>query len=217
MSKLTVACVLNSQANSRKGGYDISWVDKLYRAVTRNLNIDFQFVCLSNVPTSYDTIPLISESDIYWNKIELFRKDLFLGPVLYLDLDVIICKNITHDIKSLPSSRLLMIQEPYRDIINSSVMYWQGDYSFLFDNYIKNKDFIVNDYAAPGLRFGDQAYIVEHADVGLIQDHVPSNFIEWRHHKVETPIIDPSILVFTSSQKPSNNLHLDLVQQHWIN
>jgi hypothetical protein len=215
--KLTVACVFNAQANSRKGGYDISWVDKLYRAVTRNLNIDFQFVCLSNVSTSYDTIPLISESDIYWNKIELFRKDLFLGPVLYLDLDVIIYKNITHGIKSLPSSRLLMIREPYRDIINSSVMYWQGDYSFLFDNYIKNKDFIVNDYSAPGLRFGDQAYIVEHADVGLIQDHVPSNFIEWRHHKVETPIIDPSILVFTSSQKPNNNLHLDLVQQHWVN
>ena len=110
-----------------------------------------------------------------------------------------------------------MIQEPYRNIINSSVMYWQGDYSFLFNYYIENRDFVVNDYATPGLRFSDQAYIAEYADVGLIEDHVPSNFIEWRHHKIETPIIDPSILVFTSRQKPTNNLHLDLVQQHWIN
>jgi len=217
MQELTVACVFNSQTNPRGADYDISWVDKLHRAVTRNLDIDFQFVCLSNIPTPYNTIPLISGSDIYWNKIELFRKNLFLGPVLYLDLDVIICKNITNGIKSLPSNRLLMIQEPYRDIINSSVMYWQGDYSFLFNNYIENRDFVVNDYATPGLRFSDQAYIAEHADVGLIEDHVPSNFIEWRHHKIETPIIDPSILVFTSRQKPTNNLHLDLVQQHWIN
>lgn len=55
---LTIACVYNSQINTKKSRYNEDWVDKLYRAVSRNIDIPFKFVCLSNVTTKYDTLAL---------------------------------------------------------------------------------------------------------------------------------------------------------------
>ena len=216
--------MLNVQHNRRGPGYSIDWVDRLYRAVNRNLDIPFKFTCLSNIDTPYHTIGLISDSDMYWNKIELFRKDIFQGPVLYLDLDVVICKNITNDILNLPNDRLLMTREPYRDIINSSVMFWEGDYSYLFEQYVANKDSIVEEYSHPttgkytdqAYSYTDQAYIRDNTSYDILENYTSDNFIEWRHHKIDTPIIDPSILVFTGTQKPNNNVNLELVKNNWI-
>lgn len=218
---INIACVFNKQKNNRSIDYSIDWVDKLYRGISRNLDIPFKFTCLSNVDTPYNTIKLISNSDNYWNKIELFRKNLFDGPVLYFDLDVVICKNITDAVNNLPQNKMLMVQEPYKisniNIINSSVMFWSGDYSYLFDRYNKEKDSIVMEYSNPStLKFGDQAYIRENVDYDLIENYTTDNFIQWYHHKLKTPITNPSILIFTSRQKPSNNTDLDLVKDHWV-
>jgi hypothetical protein len=212
---LTIACVYNSQISTKGPQYNEDWVDKLYRAVNRNIDIPFKFVCLSNVTTKYDTVPLSLNLNGYWNKVELFRKDLFSGPVLYLDLDVVICKNITVPLQELPLDKFLMLQEPYRDIINSSVMYWSGDYSHLyndFNTHIPNK---YDDINRPG-SLGDQAYIAENVEYDIIENYTMQGFIGWRHHKVETSAVEPSLLIFTSTEKPSNNTKLELVKQNWI-
>ena len=216
---INIACVFNSQKNPGKIEYDIEWVNKLYRGISRNLHIPFKFTCLSNVDTPYNTVKLISNSNKFWNKIELFRKELFVGPVLYFDLDVVICKNITENVKKLLSlDKFLMTKEPYKNIYNSSTMYWKDDYSYLYDNYVNNQHNIVAEYAdiSRSGALGDQAYIHENVKHMLIEQYTDNNFIEWRHHKIETEITNPSILIFTSQQKPSNNLHLDLVKQNWI-
>ena len=137
---LTIACVY-----AKGPKYTEEWVDRLYRGLYRNLDIPFEFVCLSDAVTKHKTIPLISKSDNYWNKIELFRPNLFQGPVLYLDLDVVICKNITKEISQLPQDKFLMVKEPYRDIHNSSIMFWNGDYSYIYDQYINDKQKIINE------------------------------------------------------------------------
>ena len=216
---INIACVFNSQKNPGKIEYDIEWVNKLYRGLSRNLHIPFKFTCLSNVDTPYNTVKLISNSNKFWNKIELFRKELFVGPVLYFDLDVVICKNITENVKKLLSlDKFLMTKEPYKNIYNSSTMYWKDDYSYLYDNYVNNQHNIVAEYAdiSRSGALGDQAYIHENVKHMLIEQYTDNNFIEWRHHKIETEITNPSILIFTSQQKPSNNLHLDIVKQNWI-
>ena len=133
---ISIACVFNQQLNPGKTHYDVEWVNRLYRGVARNLDIPFKFTCLSNVDTPYNTVKLVSGSDHYWNKIELFRKGIFDGPVIYFDLDVIICKNITNDIKKLPIDKFLMVEEPYKKIHNSSIMAWNGDYSYLYENFL---------------------------------------------------------------------------------
>jgi len=218
MSTLNVACVLNSQDSNHGVKYSADWVDRLYAGVKRNLDIEFEFVCLTNESVNCNTIPFALESDGYWNKIELFRRGLFSGPTLYLDLDVVVCKNITNDILRLPQDQLLMTQEPYRNIHNSSIMFWNRDYSFLFDAYAENQCSIVNEYQFNLGRtgcLGDQAYIGENIDHGLIEDYVGDGFVGWRHHKIATEIKDPGLLVFTGKEKPSNNANLDLVKMHW--
>jgi hypothetical protein len=216
---INVVCVLKSQPINNHGiHYSKPWVDRLYKGVKQNLDIPFEFTCLTNEVVNCKSIPLITDSNGYWNKIELFRKNLFQGPVLYLDLDVVICKNITDDISNLPKNKFLMVKEPYKDIHNSSMMFWDQDYSYLFDEYLRNQSEIVNEYQFNLARngcLGDQAYIGENVNHELIDDYVCPGFINWRHHKISTNIANPSILIFTGSQKPSNNLELDLVNQHW--
>lgn len=215
---INVACVFNKQQNINKIEYDVSWVDKLYRGVVRNLNIPFKFFCFSNVDTCYNTVKLISNSNGYWNKIELFRKNLFDGPVLYFDLDVVICKNITKAVEKLPMDQFLMVEEPYKKIHNSSIMYWNGDYSYLYENYIQNQHSIVKEYADISRQgnLGDQGYINENVTHSLIEKYTDNKFIEWQHHKINSIISDPSVLIFTGTQKPSNNTDLDIVKENWI-
>lgn len=209
---INIACVFKEQDNPRGENYSVDWVDKLYRGVKRNLSTPFNFVCLSNVDTHYDTVPLISNSDIYWNKVELFRKGLFSGPTLYLDLDVVVCGSIDA-VNKLPD-KFLMIQEPYRKITNSSVMYFNGNYSHLYINYISNRESIIEEYKNAGLRYGDQAYISENVEYDHLENY--ANLVGWKHHKVDTYRTGSSILVFTSREKPYNNLELDEVRDNWV-
>lgn len=217
--KLTVACVMKSQDPNHGIRYTSDWVDRLYRGITRNLDLEFDFVCVTDQILPYDTVPLTLASDGYWNKIELFRKGVFNGPTLYLDLDVVICRDITGYISRLPNDRFLLCREPYRDIHNSSVMFWNGDYSYLYDRYRDHQAEIVQEYqynlSRPGW-LGDQAYIGENVMHDLIENFAGTDFLGWRHHKIQTEISDPAVLIFTGKQKPTNNIHMTLVQENWI-
>lgn len=215
---INVVCVLNVQNNHSGPAYDETWVDKLYNGLRRNLHINFEFICFSNTKTKYKTVPLITESQGYWNKIEIFRKDIVAGPTLYLDLDVVICKDITDTIVRLPQNKFLMVQEPYQGIHNSSIMFWNGDYSYLYNKYVDNKQAIINEYLdiTRSGWLGDQAYIGENVSHNLLTEYVAENFIGWKHHKINVALHDPSIMIFTGGQKPSNNLTMPCVRDHWI-
>jgi len=216
VNKINIVCVYKDQTNDSTPWqkYSEDDVDRLYRGVSRNINIDFDFHCISNRETKYNTIPLVTDSDGFWNKIELFRKDLFNGPRLYFDLDVVICDDITPMIESCTDSKLYMVEEPYRAIHNSSVMLWNQDYSDLYDNYVTNQADIVrehDDVTRQGV-LGDQAYIGENIEHNIID----KKYIDWEHHKVDCDYVDPTVLIFTGRKKPHLNQHLDVVKNNWI-
>lgn len=213
---LNVVCVLKTDENHARTKYDITWVDKLYNNVNQFLNIPFNFVCFSNINTPYNTVYLDNNFNGFWNKVEIFRSGIFNDPVLYFDLDVIVCQDITDYISQLPPDKFLVVKEPYRDITNSSVMYFNGDYSHLYDYYINNQQMVNEIYKNPGLRFGDQAYISENVQFNYLEDYTSSGFVAWKHHKVKTEINDCSVLIFTSTEKPYNNKHLDIVKNNWL-
>jgi hypothetical protein len=142
IDKLTVTTVCSVHHNQKRPTYSKMWVDRLYAGIKRNLDIPFEFVCFSNDIQSdeYRIEPLTTNSWGWWNKLEQFKRGLFTGPVLSLDLDIVICKNLTDGLNSLPRNKLLMVKEPHQFrpgeyIENSSVVFWDGDYSFLFDNF----------------------------------------------------------------------------------
>jgi hypothetical protein len=186
----------------------------LFRGVDRNIKINFDFYCLSNTKTKYNTIPLVTDSDGYWNKIELFRPNLFVGPTLYLDLDVVVCNDITDLVNQVTPDRLLMVEEPYRSIHNSSVMLWNNDYSDLYFNYINNQQEVIRDYTNVDRdgALGDQAYISEN----IKHETFDQKYIGWKHHKIVTEIKDPSLVIFTGRKKPHLETDTDIIRENWV-
>ena len=213
---MNFVCVLRKDAPTKKspGFYDKEWVNKLYRAIQRNYDKPFKFFCLSNVQTDVETIPLITNWKGWWSKIELFRPNLFQGPVTYIDLDIVICNNITSLIDKLDSTKFWMVEEP-GNIVNSSIMHWQGDYSHLYKKLSTDQEAIQNKFKK-GKVMADQGFIQMNQEYNFINHLEPDSF-NWKHHKINTPIMNPKFLIFISRHhKPSNNTEMDLVKKNWI-
>lgn len=86
---ITVACVL------RSGGiYTADWVERLAAGVRRHLPDPHVLVCLTDLPLELPGVVRIQLAPTaqprWWAKMELFRPDLFVGRVLYLDLDTVV-------------------------------------------------------------------------------------------------------------------------------
>lgn len=211
---INIACVLSVENSKKtKVKYTEEWVDKLYRAVCRNYSNPFNFYCLSNIDTKYNTITLESDSKGFWNKIELFKH--FKDPTLYIDLDVVILNDFSNLVDKFFSYDFLMTKEPFENISNSSIMFWQNNYSFLYDNYIANKETIIEEYKRVP-RYGDQAYIAENVSHNFIED-INRDCISWEHHKVDTSVnTDSNFLIFTSKHKKPNNTNLEIVKRNWV-
>jgi hypothetical protein len=212
---INIVCVLKSNG---KVGYDASWVEKLQSAIKRNLSLPHKFICLSDCEVPCDRIPLENIGEGFWAKMQLFKPDMFDGPVLYIDLDTVICDNIDDIVNLVEHEKFVMWYESDKKIHSSAMMWWNGDYSFLWDKYTsESSEFWAEKYKEVPL-FGDQGFISEHTDHTLFTDLVPK---EWFHisHKHDSETTDFSkvkILHFRkANNKPSNLSMHPLVRQHW--
>jgi hypothetical protein len=110
--EVTVACVYwKGKFRGREKCYDLSWVEKMRNMVARNMSVPYRFVCLTNVENNVpcDRVPLKQGWPGWWAKLELFDPDNFTGRVLYLDLDLVIRKDLKPLIQ-YPSPFVLMKQ-----------------------------------------------------------------------------------------------------------
>lgn len=83
----TVACVLRNG-----GGFDPSYVHRLFDAVRRYWAGRLDFLCLTDTPINHPKvreIPLEYDWPGYWAKLEFFRPDV-KGELLTFDLDTMI-------------------------------------------------------------------------------------------------------------------------------
>lgn len=211
---INVVCVLREGG---KVGYDATWVEKLKNSVARNLTLPHKFICLSDCDVLCERIPLDTDGDGFWAKLQLFKPKLFDGPVLYLDLDTVICGNIDEIIKSVMNKKFVMWLEADKQIHSSAMMWWQGDYSVLWELYLsKPLAYWKELYSTPPL-YGDQALISENVNHTLFTDHIPA---EWFHIvNKKDHLLDLSnvkILHFRKVHtKPSTLPNHPLVKQHW--
>lgn len=79
--------------------YSHDYVNKLYKMVSRNCTLDYEFVCLTDDATGLDSnikvLPLPPHLTGWWCKPYMYSKELPLrGTILYMDLDVVISGNI---------------------------------------------------------------------------------------------------------------------------
>jgi hypothetical protein len=214
---ITVACVLKSG-----GRYDAEWVAKLKRGVEKYLTIDHRFVCLSDVDVPCRRIPLETNWQGWWSKIELFRYGLFAGPVLYFDLDTVIVGSL--DKIAAHDHRFTMAHEFYRPQFKcSTAMAWHGDYSFIHEAFAADHDALARRYDK-GLkdRIGDQAFIEDNLNaagdkIETFRDLFGERSIaSYKVHRCESgPPSGAAAVAFHGSPKPCD-LTNGWVAKAWI-
>ena len=208
---ITVACVLRQGG---KVGYDATWVGKLQRSVRRNLQRPHRFVCLSDCEVECERIPLINTGAGFWSKLELFRPSLFDTPVLYIDLDTVICGNLDDIVDRIQHENFVMLHEPDKNVVSSAVMWWRGDHSYLYQQWSSESQSTWHAQYSKMPRYGDQAFIEDRTKHSLLQHHIPNTWIGWSSEKSIN--FDARLLIFRKvSQKPSTMSEHPLVQTHW--
>lgn len=220
---INIVCVLRQGG---KVGYDASWVEKLQNSVSRNLSTPHRFICLSDVDVPCERIPMDMVNDPkapgWWAKLQLFKPGLFQGPVLYFDLDTVITGRLDELVNTVMSQHdFLMEYDSNYNISSSAILYWNGDYSNIYHEYMKDPAYYEHRYSlanqGPERQVGDQAVIATLTPHRYINDVCPR---QWFHvvgkqdHRADLSQV--KVLMFRKAkQKPSTMLDHPLVQQHW--
>jgi hypothetical protein len=221
---LVVASVLKTG-----GIYDESYVNRLASAVSRHLNMDYRFVCLTdstegNIDLNLvdEVIPLEYGLPGWWSKLELFRPEI-LGDaqVLYFDLDTLIVNPID-DFANYGGDFLAL--RDFNTLLNmgSGVLSWQslkGHHIF----YKFMRELIAGDISLQQFIGGDQQAI-EHfleLDVQWVQDVFPNKMAAFKYdcynsetHSVTLPD-KSSVVCFHSKPKMADLEYDPIIQQHW--
>ena len=193
METLKVACI-------RWGTkYNDLYVTRLKSMVARHLSVPHEFVCYTDRPVEGVTcLPLPSDLPTWWSKVGLFREPA--GPTLYLDLDVVICAPIV-----LPelSDKLWALDDFSYSLtrpkavdgtINSSVMYWQGDFTEVWTKFTP---------AVMDRLHGDQNWITRCLWPDRIS-LVPEGFACSHKYHIERGLKRAPITVYHGNPKPSD-------------
>jgi len=218
MEQLTVLCVLKSGGET----YDKTWVEKLKRAVERNLTVPYTFACLSDVPVPCNRIPLKHDWPGWWSKLELFRPDVILGPTLYFDLDTVIVGNF--DYMANNRSRFAMLKnfsataEP--NMVGSGVMWFRDADSVphkVYEKFAKMPDCYMDHHLrnadAATSYIGDQAFIWD-ALGGQVETLEYPGILSYKRHCRKLLPADSSIVAFHGKPRPSE-VSDSWVKEHW--
>jgi hypothetical protein len=162
----------------------------------------------------------------WWYKMQLFDHELFSGPLLYFDLDVVITGNLDW-ITLLPQRNFWAIHDfrrlwkPSSRTINSSVMYFDTvKYNYVWTKFQQHSlDSVVNTYK------GDQDFITAAIDSYDLRYFDLERIVSWRWQIVNdgvrsrrTPSVsntvkipeNASVLIFHGTPKPHevDNLYI---------
>jgi hypothetical protein len=213
---ITIACVLRTPVKdhpAKQKQYTELDVLKLKNGINRFLSIEHNFVCLTDQTLSIETIPLIGDTPGWWAKIELFRPNLFKNPVLYIDLDMIICGNLNNIVESCIGNSFMLLGDSKKGNMGSGIIYFEGDHSDLWNLYNQNPKKYQYQYAKKP-RYGDQAFIEDHKKDFVAMNEVLNKkwFCPLKFDTIPNP--ESKILICIGK---GNKLHLEEYNNHpWV-
>lgn len=150
--------------------YSADYVNKLHSMVRRNLKLDFEFVCFTENSTGIDKsirvepLPKLPVQG-WWFKPWFFSKDLPItqGTILYLDLDLVVFKDIEKLFNYKSDSEFVIIRDFNRQIrkdwdrMNSSVFRFKPHkLSHVYEEFEKNMQSSIKRF------HGDQDFMYKH-------------------------------------------------------
>lgn len=223
--------------------YKWEYVDHLYNMLKRNIGPYFRLHVytepnravpdymikheLENCP------PANKHKKGWWYKMQLFNQQHFAGNLLYLDLDVVIVRDLNW-IFDLPANKLWAVrdfkhlQNEFMYSINSSVMWWNvPEFDWVWQKFKNgNIETEVNTHK------GDQDYLETVIGFDQRRYFPDQQMISWRwqawnggkmfptrwtkNAKSSTTIPDTtSVLIFHGQPKPHELLDDVVIKQHW--
>jgi hypothetical protein len=130
---LTVACVLRRGGlywGSREGAYFAKYVRILRDSVAQHLSLPHRFVCLTDVAVPCARIDLHEFWPGGWAKLELFKRGLFDGPVLYFDLATVVLGELDELARVALDGEFGAVRHRQGGL-DDAVMAWRVDCSFI--------------------------------------------------------------------------------------
>ena len=218
---LTIITVLKSGPN-----WIPDYVYKLKKSLDCNLSIPYRFVCLSDINLNVETIPLLplhgTKKSLpgFWYKPQIFRKELgFNKQCLFLDLDTIIAGKLDDIIFELTPYPFLMAEDPFKGKIHSSfLMWWQGDYSYIWDRFLTNP---VGHWHSTYnkdqgmISYGDQGFIADTVKDHEIIQNILKNPKDIDRIRKTKNTNNSKIIVCSGKRKPWEMQDHPDVQLHW--
>ena len=197
---LNIVCI--NAGNYQGCGAD--YIDALYNSIVNNCTVDFNFTCFTDDESLYASHIVYSklpERNLtgWWNKVSLFKRDVFRrgDRVLYLDLSAIPRKNI--DALATDTTDFVMVQPfgasgPFGGL-QSSVMAWTVSESteaiWTAYEYMGKPQDIIG---------GDQVFIEDFAHWAVTWENViPGSVRSWKWREDGD---DPMVHVFHGNPKP---------------
>ena len=219
-----VCCVLSTQTffnKKRKCEYGVDNVAWLMRMLKQHITLPANFYCLSDVPFDIDgveRIPLIHGWPGWWSKLELFRPGLFDDNVFYIDLDMAILHNIDHFVSIADPDEFWILNSMSKNTsperskaVNSSMMAWNGDYSYLYDAFCQNPKRYMKEYSVSH-KWADQEFINDrHNDLQRFQLLYPGQIMSYlKNYRTDEDVIRCRVMCFHGEVKPQD------VQHDWL-
>jgi hypothetical protein len=146
--------------------YGPEYVNKLHKMVERNLTIDHEFVCYTENPQGIDKniriepLPVSNNIVGWWYKPFFFNPNLILrGTLLFLDLDLIIFRNIDNLFTYKPDSFCIIrdfnrySSKNYQKFNSSVFRLTSGTHTHVYTDFIKDATNISRKF------HGDQDWI----------------------------------------------------------
>ena len=208
--------------------YNHTYVNKLYNMVKRHTTIPFNFACITENATNLNAdikiIPLPKSKVLsgWWYKPWVFSQELPLqGNILFLDLDIVIIKNID-ELWQYNDNSFTIIRDFNRSTIkdwskfNSSIFkFTQGSYSFVWDNFIKDTSIIrrlhgdqdwIFSQIKSNFRFWPDEWIQSYKWEVRNRNDIIKEGLKRRFKDIANPVIksETKILVFHGDPKPSD-------------
>lgn len=229
------ACVIHGNY------YDFSYVEKLYRAVTRNFLVPVKFHVYTEttreipnymIKHCLDDYAISGPKKSWWYKMQLFDQTKFKGQLFYFDLDVIICGSLDW-MRSLPKNKFYAIRdftEVFRSKkpqINSSIMCFDTEiFGNVYKQFSSARDHIISRFR------GDQEYLSKvipvdqqvFFDAGAIKSWRwqvcygginPQTRLSLNHaqHNIDS---STAVVVFHGNPKPHELPNEQFIKKYWI-